>query len=134
MKLFDYCLCGTLRSSSFGDLSLVRLKCLYVENESLVKTISRDLALLPMGLSPIVAGLIGRSSPWASLIVMEIAVICFFLLDGYFKWKGGEEIRQVCRTSTIGMVVGIPLMAVSLYLGGLVFGYLDVYVASLKAN
>jgi hypothetical protein len=32
------------------------------------------------------------------------------------------------------MVVGIPLMAVSLYLGGLVFGYLDVYVASLKAN
>lgn len=95
---------------------------------------SRDLAVLMIGLGPTVAGLFDRSSPWISLIVMEIAVLLFFFLDAYLRWKQGEEVDQVCRGTAIGLLIGILLMAIALFLGGLLFGYLDAIVSSTKAS
>lgn len=95
---------------------------------------SRDLPILTIGLGPIVVGLFGRSSPWTSLIVMEISVLLFFFLDGYLRWKQGEEVGQVCRGTATGLLIGIPLMAISLFLGGLLFGFLEAIVSSAKEN
>ena len=96
--------------------------------------VSRDLAIIALGLGPIVTGIVGRSSPSVSFIVMEITVLLFFLVDGYFRWKEGEKVSQVCRASALGLAVGLPLMAISLLLGGWAFGYLDKIVTNFTAG
>lgn len=101
---------------------------------SFVEFISRDLAVLTIGLGVTVTGLFDRSSPWISLTVMEISVLLFFFLDGYLRWKQGEDVGQVGRGTAIGLLIGIPLMAISLFLGGLLFEWLDAIVSSSKAS
>lgn len=81
-----------------------------------MKIVSRDLALLPFGLGPIVIGAIGGSSPWTSIMVMEIAVLCSFILDGYFRLREGESKLKALKATGLGLIIGIPLMAFSMLL------------------
>lgn len=65
---------------------------------------------------------------------MEISVLLFFLVDGYFRWKEGEKFSKACRATALGLAVGVPLMAISLLLGGWAFGYLDTIVTNFTAG
>ena len=81
-----------------------------------MKVSSRDWAILPFGLGPIVIGALGATSPWASIMVMEVAVLCFFLLDGYFRLREGESKQKAIKATGFGLVIAIPLMALSMLL------------------
>lgn len=89
-----------------------------------MKTITRDLAIIPLGLGPIIVAGVGGSSPWVSIMVMETAMMCALVLDGYFRLKEGEGIHRVIKAIVVGMIIGIPLMALAMLFAYSVIEYL----------
>lgn len=73
-------------------------------------------------------GMVGHSSPWASVIVMEVALVCAIILDGYFRLKEGEGVRKAINATVIGMIIGIPLMALSILFAFAAIEYLENFV------